>query len=917
MRTALVIGKSRILNAVISLACLVSSVSGFGQNNSNSFDNFNLDNASANNNSFSNFENDSDLSSENNVSENNEASNDNYINESTAEFDDFGVENGSAENFAPDEPDPFAVNSNSSGAPAISGPSPVVADPLSGVGSSFATDDFDKDLRTFNSTLKKQLLSRLERDLKLYCLGYCSILSFDVESSEVFDAVTPDLGFENSSRAERSFAPQKVVADVLVDVRYGQQNTERLRKLMDSLTRTYPHPITINYSMIELPETDDSAKSIAEVRSQFVRRITDQLSRVQRDFCPDECAVSDVQVQVEQASIDDISSGSLSRYIFARGARGAVYVKGVEATLTINADMSRERSKKIEDLFREVMKPFGAVNLTVRQISFPISATEIERNRQAEAEDPYGLERLRRMLEIFKEFAGTKEIVRETNRFEQTSSSQTSVNETSLESSSSSNTENSSSTQNSESSEISKSALEDRTSQTGILGLSPTMLYIVGGILLLLLIIGIFGLRYIVTGKRVQAIVSEGIAGGNQNISQSPDGTPVVYSGAVSGPSGFVTAAPSLQGEASETFVRRLESQRIKDELTEIFLRQPKVAREVFSRILKEDGVSYAAKCVSVFGEIVTYELLEDSELKDLVASLAEYVHRNVPRLNAAEEHELLESLKLRVSAGKIKVMSDKGLGSFDFLKSRSARQIYNLIADENPQSQAVVLTQMGKSKRNAIFDLFEGESKIDLLRALCQGRAVANEYLLSLSDALRRKAQRSGIFEQGLTTGVDVLLDLLAQSSLDEQQNLMAELDGTNPEAARMVRSSLVTPETLQFVRDGLLIEIFLGLEPQTLATFLAGCREHIRNMALSKVPPDMAQDWFDIISTIPSIDPEIYKVAELQVLQKVRTFSESGMINLLEINESIFPPQRSNQGGQNSGPMRRRFKISQGIAV
>jgi flagellar motor switch protein FliG len=239
------------------------------------------------------------------------------------------------------------------------------------------------------------------------------------------------------------------------------------------------------------------------------------------------------------------------------------------------------------------------------------------------------------------------------------------------------------------------------------------------------------------------------------------------------------------------------------------------------------------------------------------------------------------------------------------------------LIADENAQSQSIVLTQLSKAKRNAVYDLFEGESKSELLRALCQGRVVASEYVLSLSDALRRKAGRSGIFDQGSTTGVDVLLDLLAMSSLSEQQNLMAELDATNPEAARMVRSSLCTQETLQFVRDGLMIEIFLNLEPQVLATFLAGCAEHIRNMVLSKVPQDLAQDWYEMMNSVQSIDSETFKLAEMQIVQKVRSFSESGLISLIEINESLFPKQHSASEDKRTSSGQKRFKISQSIVA
>ncbi len=819
----------------------------------------------------------------------------------------------------------------------------IVPSPVSpGIGAE--TEKFDKDLRTYNSGIKQDLQRRLEADLRMYCLDYCSLLSFSVSSNEVFDAVTPDLGFENGARStERSFLPDRVTADVLVDVRYGEKNTERLKKLMQNITQTYSYPIEIIYTKIELPESDTTAKSSAEVRAQFVRRISQELEIIVRDFCPDECRVSDVQVQVEQASIDEINAGSLNRYIFARGSRGAVYVKGVNATLTVNSEMPAARRTRIENLFREVLQPMGEVNLSIRSLSFPVSAAELEKDREQQRKDPYGLDKLREMLKIFKEFAGTKEIVRESTaeRNSQSESSRSAV-ETSRESTNSNTSASTLSTQSSKSESTSQNSSTESSQQTGILGLSENTLYMIGGFLLVLFLIGIFGARYIMTGKRVQQVIGQGISAPPPSmVSYAPSGMEfqdglspepgtmgggtnavTAANGATLAPITFAAGMPGLPpvpargaSESSGQFARVLEIQRLKEELTQIFMRQPKVSREVFGRILREEGVPAAARCVSVFGEIVTFELLDDSELKDSLATLAEYVHRNVPQLSPEEELQLLESLKLRIAAGKIKVMSDKGLGSFDFLKSKSARQIYNLVADENSQSQSVVLTQLSKSKRNAVFELFEGESKLELLRALCQGRSVGYEYLMSLSDALRRKAQRSGAFDQGLTTGIDVLLDLLAQSSLADQQSLMSELDAANPESARMVRSSLVTPETLQFIRDGLLIEIFLGLDTATLATFLAGCPEHIRSMILSKVPPDMASDWFEMMNSMPSIDSENYKLAELQILQKVRSFSDSGMISLLEINESVFPPNVVAES--TGGRIQKRFKISQNVVA
>lgn len=762
-------------------------------------------------------------------------------------------------------------------------------------------EDFDKGLRTFNRDMKKTLQSRFLRDLRRYCLDYCSLLTFDVTSREVFDAINPDLGFDIESAEERSFEADRVTADVLIDIRYGQRNMERLKSLIESVVRTYSFPVDVVWTPIELPETDESAKSLAEVKKQFGVNIRAELERVVRDFCPSECSVTDLQVQVEQASIDDISDGSLNRYIFAKGTRGSVYVKGVSASVSVNADMEGARRQRIENLLREVLQPFGSVSLSIRQMSYPRSAEEVRKDLEAERADPYGLEKLRQMLAIFKEFAGTKEIIRETSSSESSARTESSL----------SNSTSSSSIRESDrvSSLSEQKSSSDSHSEAGLFGLSEQMLYVIGAILLLLVVAGSVGLRFVMNGRRMQQVVEEGLSGPRViGMAAAPQG---------SGLGASLAAQASGGSSSSEDLARMLEIQKIKDELIQTFLRQPKVAREVFGRILKEDGVQYAAKCVSIFGEIVTFELLDDKDLKDGLTTLAEYVHKNLPRVDPKEELEILQALKLRVAAGKIKVMTAKGTGSFEFLRSKSARQIYNLIVDENPESQSIVLTQLDKTKRNAVFDLFEGESKVGLLRALCQGRTVATEYLMSLADALRRKAQRSGILVQGAMTGVDVLLDLLGQAHLSEQQNLMVELDATNPEAARMVRSSLVTPETLQFIRDGLLIEVFLSLETQTLATFLAGCADHLRNLILSKVPQDIAEDWYEMLSSIQSIDPENYRIAEMQILTRVRSFAESGMINLLDINQSLFPVVHQGGDAAGSGQRRRSFRISQSIVA
>jgi flagellar motor switch protein FliG len=361
----------------------------------------------------------------------------------------------------------------------------------------------------------------------------------------------------------------------------------------------------------------------------------------------------------------------------------------------------------------------------------------------------------------------------------------------------------------------------------------------------------------------------------------------------------------------------RMNIQALRDELSQMFISQPKVARDVFARILREDGIEFSAKCVSVLGEILVFDLMGDDDVKKEVALLAEYIHVNAPIVGDSEQLSLLRNLKLKLTAGKMRQLTQRTRDIFDFLKSYSARQIYDLIADESARSQAVVLTQLPTEKRRAVFELFDGSLKSALLRELCIKESLPREYLYNVAQALKRKLERMGTGDGEMLGGAEVIIDLMERGDRGGQSEMLENLDRTNPELARQVRSRLVSVETLAYLSDGLLLEIFLALEPQVMVTFLAGTRERIRNLILSKAPDEVADDWNESATQIRGLDAEAFKLAEMQVLGKIRSFAAGGMINLNEINNVMYPPVTSSDADTAIREVNRRFRIANPVVA
>jgi hypothetical protein len=785
---------------------------------------------------------------------------------------------------------------------------------------SVASDDSDKT--RYESEIVQGLKNRVQSDLNKYCPDGCSILGIEADAREIFDTSSASLGFETNVAAPRRFALRRALVEILIDNRLGTSNIERIENVLERSSKNYGFSVELEFIRTTLPDSPQLVRAESQARSLALDAVRAAYDKVIADFCPEECRLNSVEISTSRMTVDEMQSQPARRISVIPESKWALFIRGTTVAMSIDEQMPDLRREQIEELMRDSMESYGAAALNVKKTSFPRSARQLQKDADELRSDPWGLDKLGRALKVFREFANTKEIIREResvsreteNKKESVEERKTDTKESFDKSRETSQLQSQFQTENTVSA---KESLAGFWSQEKIL--------LAAGIVAVLLVIGAFALRYVLTGKQVQHLISEGRGGFSDTFSGAPEASLIdpsligvpPPSHAAAHPQSLAPAAalraPSQMPVAlTDELAQRLNTQTLKDELSQAFITQPKLAREVFARVLREDGVEFSAKCVAVLGEMVVFDLVTDDDLKKEVALLAEYIHVSTPYVSDVEQLSVLRNLKLKLTAAKMRIMTQRTKEAFDFLRSQSARQIYDLIVDESPRSQAVVLTQLATDKRRMVFELFEGALKNDLLRELCIKETLPREYLQNVADALKRKLRHTGVLDGEVLGGADVLIDLLEQSDRDGQAQMMVDLDVNNPELSRQVRSRLVSVESLAYLSDGLLLEIFLSLEPQTMVVFLAGVREHIRSMILNKAPDEVAADWSSSAANVRGIDPETFRLAEMQVIGKVRGFAANGMLSLFEINEIMFPIQKSRKDGSSRTEPVNRVPVS-----
>lgn len=752
--------------------------------------------------------------------------------------------------------------------------------------------------------------NRLTPLLSQYCKEACSIVDVNVTLDED-NIESDDLGFEGveGTPAAKIINVSRVVVGMQVDDRVSSINRDRLMKILQTNVQDLGVPVDMVWRPVTIPQFGQSAAKEEQLRHELERRMTAAVNKVIDLYCPEDCVLSQVLVDGKLVTPDEASGYPGEELVRDRSGDAILHVNGIEIEVAMNENLPATTRARITKLIQAKTRFAQPVNLSVDVAPFPESFARQQDKDKKIGDDPYGLEKLRQTLKIFREMAGTKEILT-TNNSSTTSTSANSSNNNSRDTSSSKesareesnskiqgqlNTNTNTNTKTlTKDSTLTKTELDKYSSERLAaaaadkeqrLPIWQWMAYLAGFMLLAGIILFIL-LKYAHANRDAKMMMYEAQANGMGGARLAPaaaaEDRPRASEG---GEAGRKEADIDVRRDIG----LRLKNEELRTELSRIFVEQPRLAKETFSRLLTEDGVEATARYVHIFGQIVVFELLADPNLQRELYELSEYYHKSSFDFTAEQENRLLTTLKTRVTANEIRVLTRRSVERFDFLLQLDAVQIYNLIIDEKPQVQAICMTQLDPKRRRSVFDMYAGQPKVDLMQELCRGEPIPKEFLANIAVVLQRKVTARPEFDVENLRSSEILFDLMDKATLDEQRSLMHNLMRTNPEGARGIKLKLVTVELMPFLKDGHLLEIVLGMEREDLLCFLAGSPEHIRELLLSKAPPELASSWVEDLENFTGGEQN-YQFVEMKVTSRLRNLAKSGSINLLTLNDLVF---------------------------
>jgi flagellar motor switch protein FliG len=228
--------------------------------------------------------------------------------------------------------------------------------------------------------------------------------------------------------------------------------------------------------------------------------------------------------------------------------------------------------------------------------------------------------------------------------------------------------------------------------------------------------------------------------------------------------------------------------------------------------------------------------------------------------------------------------------GFFDFLKELDGIQTAQLLKDESPLVQAVVLPYLEPQNASKTLERIQGKERLEVVKRIARMKKIDSQIVEKIADALREKAHRIGKTANEDVDGKGVLAGILKYLDPEVGEDIITALKEEAPEVAGDIEDRLFTMDTILLLRGTDLQRVIRKMDDKEIALLLKGKSEEIRAKILGNVSErrrGLITEEYKILGPMPKREVD---EAAGDFIRLLRRMEEDGDIVIPRHNEEII---------------------------
>lgn len=315
------------------------------------------------------------------------------------------------------------------------------------------------------------------------------------------------------------------------------------------------------------------------------------------------------------------------------------------------------------------------------------------------------------------------------------------------------------------------------------------------------------------------------------------------------------------------------------------------VGKERSATVLKQLPENEVAE---IAGEIARLQTVPADTVETVLTEFRETMHAKVNMARGGTDfaREMLEASLGTAKAFEIMDLLSAQLieAPFEFLRNADPRQVQGFIADEHPQTIALVLAHMMPEAAALVLSSFNEGLQRDVAVRLAKMDRTSPEVIERVESVLKRKLSTVNISNDfSETGGVQSLVDILNRSDRSTERLILEGLENTDEDLADEIRQLMFVFEDITTLDDRAVQLILRQVDNKDLATALKGMPQVVLDKITRNMSERAAETLLDEIQYMGPVRLKDVETAQGSIVRIIRTLEEAGQVQLSRSNDEF----------------------------
>ena len=227
-------------------------------------------------------------------------------------------------------------------------------------------------------------------------------------------------------------------------------------------------------------------------------------------------------------------------------------------------------------------------------------------------------------------------------------------------------------------------------------------------------------------------------------------------------------------------------------------------------------------------------------------------------------------------------IVMGSGAKGLDSLKWMDSKQVANIIRNEHPQIQTIVLSYLEPEQSAEILSQFPEKVRLDLTMRIANLEEVQPAALQELNEIMEKQFAGQAGAQAAKMGGLKAAADIMNYLDTNVEGQLMASIREHDEEMSQQIQDLMFVFENLMDVEDRGIQAILREVQQDVLMKAIKGTDEALKEKILGNMSKRAAELLADDLEAMGPVRISEVEAAQKEILSTARRLADSGEIML-----------------------------------